>query len=366
MRRPVFHTLANARPSTLLRTLVSHGGFAPRYAPQIALAFLASMLESVSFALESASVAQRLKHVTLDPPPIFIVGHWRSGTTYLHNLMSRDPGFLFPTILDTLRPNLFIPGIVEWISRRLLLASLPSTRPMDDVPVRCDLPQEEEWALAIMGAASFLNCFFFPGHRTVIFAREVLFEGLTPDAVRMWGETLRGYLAKLSLQAPQRRLLLKDPAHSARIRYLRAIFPGAKFIHIHRNPREVIKSTVKMHRRMIARVGLQHDHEKATESFVLWSYPHLMDRLCEGLAALPPQHVTELRYDDLLRDPVRAVRSIYAALDLGEFTQVQPRIEGAVAEFKHIRSDTRISDLADTRILPVVEPYMVRLGYTGK
>jgi omega-hydroxy-beta-dihydromenaquinone-9 sulfotransferase len=366
MTRPIFHTLASARPSALFRTLVRHGGFAPRYAPQIALAFLASVMQSASFALESAWVAPRVKHVVFDPPPIFIVGHWRSGTTYLHNLMSRDPRFIFPTVLDTLRPDLFFPGILEGITRRLLVATLPPTRPMDDVPIRCDLPQEEEWALAIMGVESFVNCFFFPRHRTAIFAREVLFEGWTPEPLQVWDDRLRCYLAKLILRAPQRRLLLKNPAHSARILHLRELFPGAKFIHIHRDPLAVIKSTIKMHRRMIARVALQNDDANATESFALWAYPQVMDRLLDGLAALPTEDVTELRYDDLLRDPVLAVKSIYSALEVGEFAQAHPQIEASVAEFKAVLPDAQIGDAAtDARILHVVAPYMARLGYTG-
>jgi hypothetical protein len=92
-----------------------------------------------------------------------------------------------------------------------------------------------------------------------------------------------------------------------------------------------------------------------------------MDRLLEGLAALPPDDVTELCYDDLLHDPVLAIKRVYGALDLGEFAQVQPRLEASVTEFKEIRSDTQIGDAAsDARILNVVAPFMARLGYTGR
>jgi hypothetical protein len=57
----------------------------------------------------------------------------RSGTTLLHNLLSQDPAFCFPTIVDALRPYDFYPNPFEFISRRILLRCLPPTRPMDDI-----------------------------------------------------------------------------------------------------------------------------------------------------------------------------------------------------------------------------------------
>ena len=152
---------------------------------------LASLLRWPSSAVERIGVARRVKRVSFDPPPVFIVGHWRSGTTYLHNLMSRDPNFCFPTVLDAFRPYEFFyrsPG--EMITRMILLRSLPPTRPMDDVPVRPDLPQEDEWALAAMGIPSFFNCFYFPRALPAVFAREVLFESLTPEVLQQWDDNL--------------------------------------------------------------------------------------------------------------------------------------------------------------------------------
>jgi hypothetical protein len=66
---------------------------------------------------EALRVSRRVEDVSFDPPPVFIVGHWRSGTTLLHNLISRDPAFCFPTILDVLRPYDFYPNPLDFISR---------------------------------------------------------------------------------------------------------------------------------------------------------------------------------------------------------------------------------------------------------
>jgi hypothetical protein len=109
--------------------------------------------------------SQRLKgrRLTIAPPPVFIIGHWRSGTTFLHNLMSRDQAFCFPTISDALRPYDFLPSPFEPISRSILMRSLPAARPMDDLPLQPNLPQEDEIAMATMGAALVLQLLLLSG-----------------------------------------------------------------------------------------------------------------------------------------------------------------------------------------------------------
>src|SRR5262249_32273555 len=161
--------------------LVKHGGFSARYVVQVVFMLLGGVLRWPMCTFETVRVASRVRRVTFDPPPIFIVGHWRSGTTYLHNLMSQDPTFEVPTILDAIRPYEFFPSPLDGISRSILLHSVPATRPMDDVPIRPGLPQEEELALAAMAAPSFWNCLYFPREMSGIFAREVLFEGVGPE-----------------------------------------------------------------------------------------------------------------------------------------------------------------------------------------
>ncbi|MEO8761976.1 MAG: sulfotransferase, partial [Bacteroidia bacterium] len=40
--------------------------------------------------------------------PVFIVGHYRSGTTYLHNVLSKDQNFCFCSTYEALTPNVFL------------------------------------------------------------------------------------------------------------------------------------------------------------------------------------------------------------------------------------------------------------------
>jgi len=339
-RRPFFHPLVSARFFGLLRTLVQHGGASPRFAAQIGVMVSGGFLRWPICLIESMRVASRIKHVTFDPPPVFIVGHWRSGTTYLHNLMSGDPGFAFPTIVDSLRPHEFYPSAIESISRKILVRNLPATRPMDDVPVREDMPQEEELALASMAAPSFLNCFYFPERMSETFAREVLFEGEQPDVVQRWSDALLHYLAKISILCPDRRLLLKNPANSARIPHLKRLFPRAKFIHIHRDPLDVYASTCKLYARMLPILALQNYDNAPVSDHVLWSYSKLMDALFSGLATLPAADHVEVSYDELLREPRGTLEKIYGSLELGDFADVSSALDDSIRMFSGLSPAT--------------------------
>ncbi|HYY38559.1 MAG TPA: sulfotransferase [Xanthobacteraceae bacterium] len=302
---------------------------------QVAIIFASAVLRWPGCAIEALRVARRVEGVSFDPAPVFIVGHWRSGTTLLHNLMSRDPGFCFPTIADVLRPYDFYPNPLDFVTRRVVLRFIPRTRPMDDVRIDPESPQEEELALATMGAPSFFNCIYFPKRMTSVFAEDVLFAGANDETIRAWREALRYYLAKLAALNPGRRLLLKNPAHSARIPLLLALFPGSKFIHIHRDPSAVFHSMRKFYHRMLPILALQDYRLADIDGHILGAYPELMNRLLDSLAALPTGDAIVVRYDELVADPANTLKRIYRDLNLGDFERVKYAIEAYAREHLH-------------------------------
>jgi hypothetical protein len=314
--------------------------------------------------VEDLRVARRVRAVRFDPPPVIIVGHWRSGTTYLHNLMSRDPRFCFPTLSDALRPHEFFPGPFDFVTRGLMMSSLPAMRPMDDVPLRPDLPQEDELALASMGAPSFLNCFYFPRRLAEVFRREVLFDGLDAGTLRKWRRDLVRYLAKLAVLHPGRRLLLKNPAHSARLAELRAMFPAAKLIHIHRDPRDVFASMRRLFHGMLAMAALQDYDPHEIDEHIIGSYPVVVDRLLAALDGVDREQMAEVRYDDLVQQPVETVARLYRELDLGDFALARPGVERFAAESRVAARPSRPLDPALTRrIAARWHRQIVALGY---
>jgi hypothetical protein len=177
-----------------------------------------------------------------------------------------------------------------------------------------------------MGAPSFYNCFYFPSNIREIFATEVLFDNATVGQIDHWTRSLRLFLGKIAALHPGRRLLVKNPAHSARIQRLRDMFPGAKFIHIFRDPGDVAASTRKLYLRMMEVVALQEYDASRIDAHVAWSYPRLMDRLQSGLMQLPQEDFVEVTYAELVEAPLAVLESVYRRLRVPGFDEAAPAL----------------------------------------
>jgi len=139
-----------------------------------------------------------------------------------------------------------------------------------------------------------------------------------------WRSSLTYYFGKLTQLAPGRRLLAKNPAHSARIDELRRLFPGARFIHLHREPGEVLASTRKLYRTMLPLVALQPYDMPAVEDHIVRAYGRLVERLQAGLARVAPADRIDLAYADLVGDPAGAISRIYGHFGLTGFDAAWP------------------------------------------
>src|SRR5262249_1039130 len=101
-------------------------------------------------------VLQRLHHgrriarTSLTEPPLFVLGHWRSGTTLLHDLLSLDPRHIYPTTYECFMPHHFLLS-EDWFTRRF---PIKTKRQMDEVEWSWETPQEDEWALLLLGQPS--------------------------------------------------------------------------------------------------------------------------------------------------------------------------------------------------------------------
>ena len=87
------HPLSGADPGTILRAFAAGG--APDRWGETALIAAMAMARAPFSALERLAVGPRLSPPAELPPPVFILGHWRSGTTHLYNIMSSDPGWAY-------------------------------------------------------------------------------------------------------------------------------------------------------------------------------------------------------------------------------------------------------------------------------
>jgi hypothetical protein len=259
--------------------------------------------------------------------PLFIIGHWRTGTTLLHELLILDQRHQYPNTYECLEPNHFL--LTEGFFRRWVRFLVPSRRPMDNMAAGWERPQEDEFALCMLGQLSPYLTVAFP-NRGPQFTEYLDLEGLSPRALASWKATFLRFLRELTFK-DRRRLILKSPPHSCRIGVLLEMFPDARFVHIVRNPYVVFPSTVNLWKSLYRAHGLQRPTFAGLEEHVLDTFVRLYDRLKEGRKLIAPRRYHELRYEDLLRDPIRQMRALYEQLELGGFEEVRPRLEQYLA-----------------------------------
>ncbi len=256
------------------------------------------------------------------PTPLFIIGHWRSGTTFLHYLMGKDPDLTYVSTMQTLAPHVFLTG--ESFLSGYLKNSLPSKRPMDNLEMEADLPYEDEYAVANMNPYSFYHGWYFPQNILSYFRKYVLFEQVPPTVIEIWKEQYLYFLKKIAFKYPQKRIVLKSLVNTAKIKQLLELFPDAQFIHIHRNPYRVYKSTWKLYLSILPLFSLQHiDHEEVDEA-ILRIYHDLFKQYLKDKSHIPPENLIELSFEDFITDPLSHLKTIYDTFELQSFSNAEP------------------------------------------
>ncbi|UEM05388.1 sulfotransferase [Skermanella rosea] len=309
-----FHPLVGADRATLRWALSANGPIAPERRAAVWATRIGATYRRPFVALEKRRVRRRLAEAPPMAPPVFIVGHWRSGTTHLYNVLSRSPQWGWVPPFAAALPWDFL-GITGPI-RTILEEHLPSDRLIDNIPVTPDSPQEDELPLALMTSVSYYHGLFFPSRFEEHFNRGIFFDGCTDEEIAQWRAAFGYFLDKVSLIRPGLPLLLKNPVHSARIPLLRAMWPEAKFIHIHRNPFVVYPSTRRTFATLLSSFALQDPSRVDLDRIVLDLYPRLMDRLLADAAALPETHYAEIRFEDFERQPIAELERVYRTLGL--------------------------------------------------
>jgi hypothetical protein len=286
---------------------------------------MAMMISLAGPANDFLALIQHLRHrrtitgTPLTAPPVFILGHWRSGTTLLHELMMLDPRLSFPTTYECFAPSHFL--VSEWVFERYLNWLLPGKRPMDNVAFGWSRPQEDEFALMNLGLPSPYRRMAFPrgGWRDMDYLD---FEGVEQREIHRWLQTLKRFLQTVTVKRPGR-LVLKSPTHTGRVAVLAKFFPGAKFIHISRDPRDLFPSTLKLWRSLDGVQGLQPTPTEPDREYVIEGLRRMYASFHADRPSLPAGSLVDIRYEDLVANPDSVLRSVYAELDLGDFDPVE-------------------------------------------
>ncbi len=295
---------------------------APSCLPRATTITLFSIPNSVSRWLENARYRRQWERVHV-PPPLFILGHYRSGTTHLQNLLAQDRRFAFLNSYQASFPDTFL--LTEQSGARLMGLFLPPSRPFDNVRLTVEVPYEDEIAMTNATRLSPYVSLVFP-NRKDHYDRFLTFEKASAEEVSQWRSGLRRLLQKLTLKHGKP-LILKSPPHTCRIKLLLGMFPEAKFVHIHRDPYVVIQSTLHLVRVGLEWIRLQNPGMVDWTARALSQWREMYEAYFAERSLIPAGNLHEMAFGDLERDPLGELRRLYQALGMPPFAEAEPQIK---------------------------------------
>lgn len=278
--------------------------------------------------------------------PVFIAGNPRSGTTFLHRLLSKDRRFTTLKMWEILfAPSVFARKVVGLFGRLDRLLGRPLTRGRKQVErvwheqnvmheVSLNEPEEDDylllhaWSALTTGLSSGVISEALPytyfdvripkprRDRIMEFYRACLKRHLYAHGAHR-GERGQVYLAK-------------NPALCPKLETVYEHFPDARVIYLVRNPLEMLPSYVSMMEFSWRAVGLPvtGQHRQRLHDYLFEMAGHWYRHALEVLDRMPETQAVVVRYDDLVADPDRTVRHVYDRLGLhvdAEFGEVLRR-----------------------------------------
>jgi omega-hydroxy-beta-dihydromenaquinone-9 sulfotransferase len=316
----------------------------PPYWPQAAILTAGSVLNSLYLRKERKAFGAKLAGVAVRPP-LFILGHWRSGTTLLHNLLALDDQFAYPNLYEVFFPHTFL--CTEEYRAGQIAGLIPSTRLIDNVAQGLRMPNEDEFASSVSSLCSPYMLWSFP-RNTAHYERYLTFRGVPEAEVERWRSAFVLFLKKLTLRT-DRPMLLKSPPHTGRIKLLLELFPEARFLHIRREPCTIFQSTRHLNGILTRSLQFQRPDPADLDDAIIRRYRMLYDAYFEERPLIPDGQFHEVAFEDLERDPVGQMERTYEALGLAGFDDVRPGFDDYVSSLADYRKNEYPELPADLR-----------------
>jgi hypothetical protein len=322
------------------RLIASSERIDPAYRIRLLAVATVTLLTSPLRAWESLRFGAAVRRVRVHPSPLFVLGHWRTGTTHLHNLLAQDQQFGFLSTFQAMAPGFCLIGekSIKPMLARLATKRHP-TREIDNIPLALDAPQEESFALANLSPWAWLHVYTLPRQADRIFSKYGLLEGLTDAERAEWRSAYLTILQKATLRSEGRPLVLKDPNNTGRIRELLALFPEARFVHITRDPYRVLPSMLHVWKVVLAKSQLQTVSDEQVETYVIQFYRLLLRKFLAEKRCIPPGRLVEVRYEDLEAAPLEQLERIYDALRLPGFLAARPMVAAYLESVRGFRKN---------------------------
>lgn len=317
--------------------------------PRAAYATLSTPLNSTAAAICRRQFKSEWEMAQVSPP-IFLLGHWRSGTTHLQRLFALDRRFGYPTMYECLGPRAFL--LLEDSTVHLYDRFMPADRVFDRMSNSFSDPGEDEFALAILCGLSPCLAWLFPRNRAS-YDRFLTFRDATARERETWKESLATFLKMLTVRW-KRPIVLKSPGHTARIKLLLELFPDARFVHIHRDPYRVFSSTCNMVR-FQQTLGFQRMQPDGVEEMTIDWYRAMHESFFEERALVASDRFVDVSYAELVERPHETMDRIYGGLSLGSLDHQ------ALADYL-----ASVADHETNRFAEVASPWRERINAEWK
>lgn len=349
-----------------LRLAIQNGGISFRglknTPPWILKTVVFEPLRWIELALYNKKIS---KH-RIEKDPIFVLGYYRSGTSYLHQCLVQDDRFGYHTNFQMVLPEVMLTTekalvpVFEFICRVFNI-----TDSVHRVPLSFRFPGEEDAAMTTyLDPRGAQWGYFFPKMMDDQFQKYVLLENISEAELEAWKQSFIYLIKKISLANNQKQLVLKSPPNTARIKQLLSMFPKAKFIFIHRNPYEVYASNKRFWGVVQKVYALQSSKSVDVNSIILDTYSQMMNRYLQEKDLVPPGQLTEVAYDDFVQNPVETLRNAYSALHLDDFVYCEQKMKaftGTQKEFVQIKHGLPESELKI--VAEKLEPFIRSWNY---
>ena len=281
--------------------------------------------------------------------PLFILGNLRSGSTFLHRLLSRDSEtFTSLTTWDIyLTPSVTQKKITQFVARidnklgghlhRALHAFDRATLGKIKIhPISFFQPEEDE-NIHLHIWDSFWVSFLFP------FMDELpnyqhFDQALSPERKRRIMTFYRSMLQRHMYATGKKYYVAKAPAFSAKIETLAEFFPEARIIYLARNPLDMLPSTISWinyARRQFTDPGKGFLFIDEIVDMTRHWYEHPLKYLDSHPS---PRHLI-LNYDDLIQRPEAVLRAFYEQFGYPDKPGLEGIVDEAVKETLSFNSD---------------------------
>jgi omega-hydroxy-beta-dihydromenaquinone-9 sulfotransferase len=285
-------------------------------------AYYLQIIAALPFALlQFLLYGKRIKKTVISKDPVFILGHYRSGTTLLQKLMVSNKLFGFLTNYDALFPNsnlLFgkrMQYVFQWV---INLLKIKNPFFHNSIVNLSEATEEDDYLMNKASTYSAYWGFVFPKRwREWLNGSKQFMNQQYCDG---WKREYLKTIKYVTFKNNGKQLVLKSPPNTERISMLLEMFPQAKFIFIYRNPVHLYYSIRNMWKKTILKYySVQQISEADLDEIILGHFNYLIEQYEKDKKHIPEGNLIEIAYEELKADSFSVMQKIYLKINLPEF-----------------------------------------------